>query len=294
MSYVVKYDILPSRTINNTLEPDQGRIKKLEDLEKFFTKLEISILGEGVRNPIVINAMSKDDITPRYGGSRLMIAQKHNLDIPCIIADFDNIFPDSKILSDIQTIYKCFKDRPKKIFLKPHGINMSGCQHVHLKEDEMSWTYTTRYVVIPSKFILNECKPEIRAQNYIDTLNKNNGFYDKLEESILREGIRNPILVWAGYYPPAKITRLPSEMQEDPNKILVCYDSGGSRLSVAQKHNMDIPCIIADFVDRFSEEKILETEQDIFSCYRDWPATVEFNSHGVQITNLPQTHMKNK
>lgn len=292
MKYVVKYDILPSRTINNTLKPDQERIKKLEDLEKFFTKLEISILGEGIRNPIVITALSKDDITPRYGGSRLMIAQKHNLDIPCIIADFDNVFPSSKILSDIAKIYKCFKDRPKKIFLKPHGINMSGCQHIHLKEDEKSWAYTTCYFILPSNLIFNECKPGINAQNYVDRLNKNNGFYDKLEESILKEGIRNPILVWAGWYPTSKITKLPIEMQEDSTKILVCYDSGGSRLSIAQKHNMNIPCIIADFINRFPEGKILKTEQEIFSCYKDWPTTVEFKSHGVHITNLPQTHME--
>jgi len=292
MNYIVKYDILPSRTINNTLEPTQERIDQLNKLEGFFTKLEISILGEGIRNPIVISAKSKDEIVPRYGGSRLMIAQKHNLDIPCIIADFKNVFPDSKVLKDVAAIYKCFKDRPKKVFLKPEGINMSGCQNIHLKEDEMSWIYITRYVVIPSNLIFNECKPEIRAQEYIDTLNKNNGFYDKLEASILKEGIRNPILVRSGWYLSSKITKLPFEMQENSTKILVCYDSGGSRLSIAQKHNMDIPCIVADFVDRFSEEKILKTEQEIFDCYKDCPDTIEFKSHGVHITNLPQVHME--
>ena len=289
MNYVVKYGVLPSKMINNTLEPDQARIKQLEDLQKFFTKLEVSILGEGFRNPIVITALSKEDITPRYGGSRLMIAQRHNLDIPCVIADFDNVFPSLEVLSDIAKIYKCFKDRPKKIFLKPHGINMSGCQHVHLKEDEMSWTYTTRYVVVPSNLILNESNP---AFTMVDKLNRDDGFYDKLEASILKDGIRNPILVWAGWYPPSKTTKLPLEMQEDPTKILVCYASGGSRLTIAQKYNMDIPCIVADFINRFPEGKILKTKQEIFDCYKDLPATIEFRSHGVRIIDLPQIHME--
>lgn len=288
MDYITKYDVLPSRSINNTLEPDQARIKQLNDTDKFFTKLEVSILGEGFRNPIVINACSKDDITPRYGGSRLMIAQKHNLDIPCIIADFDNVFPNSKILNNIAAVYKCFKDRPKKIIPKPYGLNVSGCQHVHLKEDEMSWTYTTRYVVIPSNLIRNESNPVFTM---IDK-DRNPEFYSKLETSILKEGVRNPILVWAGYYPPDNITKLPSNMQEDLTKILVCYDNGGSRLTIAQKYNIDIPCIVADFIGRFSEEKILKTEQEIFSCYKDWPAALEFGSHGVKITNLPQIHME--
>ena len=308
MSYVVKYDILPSKMINNVLEPDQARIDQLEKLQKFFTKLEISILGEGIRNPIVITALSKDDITTRYGGSRLMIAQKHNMDIPCIIADFDNIFPDSKVLKDVAAIYKCFKDRPKKIFLKPNGINMSGCHHIQLKEDEMSWTYTARYVIIPSKLIFNECGPQsagprgwdentikkrkIAADRYIDTLNGKNGFYDKLEESILKEGVRNPILVSAGWCPEKKISELPPEMKEDHSKILMCHSSGGSRLWAAQKHNLDVPCIVSDFCNRFPEGKILKTEQDVLACHKDKPRKITIGGHGVFITDLPQIQME--
>ncbi|KKK71484.1 hypothetical protein LCGC14_2913440 [marine sediment metagenome] len=132
MSYVVKYDILPSKMINNVLEPDQARIDQLEKLQKFFTKLEISILGEGIRNPIVITALSKDDITTRYGGSRLMIAQKHNMDIPCIIADFDNVFPEAKIIKE-EEIPSYYENPPTHFQLRAAKLYIHGCETIHLK-----------------------------------------------------------------------------------------------------------------------------------------------------------------
>jgi len=172
----------------------------------------------------------------------------------------------------------------------------------------MSWTYVARYVVIPSKLIFNECGPqsagprgqdedkikkrEIASQNYIDTLNRRTGFYDRLEASILEEGVRNPILVAAGWCPERKISDLPLEMQEDHYKILVCHSSGGSRLWAAQKHNLDVPCIVSDFCNRFPEGKILNTEQDVLDCHTDMPKAIKIGSHGVFVTDLPQTHLE--
>ncbi len=135
MSYIVKYDILPSKVIQNTLIPEERRIKKLEELHQFFTKLEKSILKEGIRNPIVILAYAEDNIIPRYGGSRLMTAQKYNMDIACIICDFDNVFPNSKILNNEEDIRACFKDQPRKVIYDIYGLNISGCRLTHLEKD---------------------------------------------------------------------------------------------------------------------------------------------------------------
>ncbi len=133
--YVVKYAVLPSNKIENELEPNIERINWMNEREGFFIKLEGSIIREGFRNPIVITATSKT-VTNRYGGSRLMIAQRHYLDVPCIIADFDNIFPEAKVLNNIEEIRGYFIDQPRKILFKPYGINMSGCEHIHLKDEE--------------------------------------------------------------------------------------------------------------------------------------------------------------
>lgn len=131
-NYKVKYVIINSNKIENVLEPDSTQKQKLEQESQFFSKLEDSILQQGIRNPIIVNAFC-DKIVPRYGGSRLMIAQKYNMDIPCIVADFDNVFPHIEEISLSKAI-QYFTDKPKHIYMKPHGINCSGCEHVHLGE----------------------------------------------------------------------------------------------------------------------------------------------------------------
>ena len=131
-AYDIKFMTLPSNDIFNPLKPKEKIIEKLDREIKFFKKLEHSILQEGIRNPIVVHA-TKDNLVSRYGGSRLWISQQHNLDIPCIVADFDNIYPEIKNLETLDEIYEYYQDRPRIIRLKPYGINISGCEHVHLK-----------------------------------------------------------------------------------------------------------------------------------------------------------------
>lgn len=169
--------------------------------------------------------------------------------------------------------------------------------------------YVAKYAVIPSKLIFNECGPEnagpdgwtehlikkkkLAAQNYIDSQNRKNGFYDRLEASILKEGVRNPILVVAGWCPESKIHCLPLEMLEDPTKILICCKNGGSRLWICQKHNLDVPCIISDFVEMFPNEKrIITTKEEILECYKDKPRSAKLGSYGVQVRLLPQVHLE--
>ncbi len=165
-----------------------------------------------------------------------------------------------------------------------------------------------RYAVLDSNIIFNQCGPHsagprgwdeksIAARNaastkWIATMNRKNGFYDKLEQSVLREGFRNPILVIAGWCRENKLSTLPLEMQEDPKKILWCGSNGGSRLWVAQKHNLSVPCIISDFVDRFPNEKLLENEEDILVYYKDKPDRITINMYGVAAKNVPQVHLK--
>ena len=143
--------------------------------------------------------------------------------------------------------------------------------------------YTLRYGILKSKNIFNECGPHsggkpgwddeaiesrrVVAQRKIDGLNERTNFYNNLEKSILKEGFRNPIIVNAGWCPKIRDRgfndRLPLDMQEDNSKILACNTNGGSRLWVAQRNDLDIPCIIVDYINRFEDFPILETRDDI-------------------------------
>lgn len=105
--------------------------------------------------------------------------------------------------------------------------------------------YKVRYQILPSLSICNALE-----QGPEEILRKKK-FYDNLESSILNEGFRNPIMINAGYCPPICYRKLPQEMAKNPDTILVCCKWGGSRLWVAQKHGLEVPCLVSDFVDRF-------------------------------------------
>lgn len=154
--------------------------------------------------------------------------------------------------------------------------------------------YKLRYGILDSNIIFNEIGPfsggqpgwddesvrirEEKGLKHIKFINEQTGFFNKLEESILKDGFRNPILVNAGWCPlihdRGKNPRLPLEMQDDHSKILSCNHNGGSRLYIAQKHNLKIPCIVVDYVDRFPEFKLLETKEDALEQYIDIPPRV--------------------
>lgn len=87
-------------------------------------------------------------------------------------------------------------------------------------------------------------------------LQRSKQFYDTLEASILEKGFINPILINAGFCPPISVRHLSREMRQDASKILVCCKWGGSRLYIAQKHKLDVPCLISDFIDRYDEPEL--------------------------------------
>lgn len=168
--------------------------------------------------------------------------------------------------------------------------------------------YKLRYGILDSSIIFNECGPysggpegwdeesitkrQIQGDRWIKNRNDRDQFFINLEKSILKESFRNPILICAGWCPKIRDRgrngRLPLEMQEDHSKILTCNINGGSRLYVAQKNNLEIPCIIADYVNRFSDFLLLENKKDVLSYYKDKPRKVMFTKDEFRIVHLPQ------
>ena len=136
LSFTIPYDIrfipdMDSRYIENEIEPSE---RERSQRAEWFSRLEQSILRQGFRNPVVLTARQTAvelSLTPRYGGSRIWVAQRHGLAVPAIVADFDGCFPESPEV-DPQDLWRLFPDRPRKIILKPHGINISGCRDSHM------------------------------------------------------------------------------------------------------------------------------------------------------------------
>lgn len=170
--------------------------------------------------------------------------------------------------------------------------------------------YKIYYTVLPSSMITNGVNPgyrhitggmspkeiakrEAHHLGYIANLNRKNGFYDKLESSILLSGIQNPIVIQAGFCSKIYQKYLPADAQTDHTKILVCDRHGGSRLWVAKKHNMDIPCIISDFVGRFKDSNFEElfTIEEIKEKYVNKPDRITINAQGVHAGALEHIHL---
>ena len=105
------------------------------------------------------------------------------------------------------------------------------------------------------------------------------GHYAKLEESILKSGFRNPLIITCGYPIRKKRTHLPPEMRSlDPKQLLLLEGvTGGSRLWVAQKHHIPVPCLINDFTGRFQNRTEVRNVTQAAKYYADPPDRLFFD-----------------
>ena len=148
--------------------------------------------------------------------------------------------------------------------------------------------YDVRYAILNSSDIINLVQPP--NEKYIEIKNKcYNNFYINLEESILEHGVKNPILVTAGIKGSPLTVRnkhkIPNNIEL--NDIIVCDRLGGSRLWVAQKHNLKIPCIISDFINKFFDKEKLETFEQIYGKFTNRPAKIDADKCGLHVYGLP-------
>ena len=116
-------------------------------------------------------------------------------------------------------------------------------------------------------------------KQFEDGINNICGHYARLEESILAEGIRNPVVITCGKPLRRKLAHLPPEMLSQPahSMLLLEGTTGGSRLWVAQQHDMLVPCIVNDQTGRFSECNRVMVADDALKYYKDRPSSVLFD-----------------
>ena len=131
-------------------------IKFFDKHTKHFTNLEASMLKDGFHAPVNTitgppRGMYLDEAFPNhalppelqdkpntalcthtFGGSRVIFAQKHNIEVPCFIYDFTNAFPNAEVLKTQQDVKRKF---PKSYSIG--GINspvvVRAIVHTHQK-----------------------------------------------------------------------------------------------------------------------------------------------------------------
>lgn len=162
MGYRVRYVMIPAREIfgmvgrsgggYNTIWSDwsdEGRRRRELIMKEYeeglnaicghYSKLESSILNEGIRNPVIVTCgyprkrrmehlppeMRRQDpeklllLEMTTGGSRLHVCQKHNMTIPCLVNDWTGRFRDEKSVENEKDARQYYKDPPKSITFHP-------------------------------------------------------------------------------------------------------------------------------------------------------------------------------
>lgn len=179
------------------------------------------------------------------------------------------------------------------------------------EKNEFEYLYTVRFGLIDSKLIYNLASPEHVypltkeeknnkelkkriAEEYVKHFNQKIGFYEKLKNSITKEGIRNPIICNSG----EPRTRMLDEVDDEYlnsipyEKRLFCEFMGGSRLFICQKNNWFIPCIIVDWTNGFKSYKKLESIREINEMFID-KTEIKFTNIGLSVKAPEHVHIEN-
>lgn len=109
-------------------------------------------------------------------------------------------------------------------------------------------------------------------REFMEGMDEACGHFTKLEESVLKEGFRNPIIVTCNTVPRRHGPRaLPPELRNQPEVLIAEGTTGGSRLWAAQKHDMVIPVIINDWLGNYRHCPEMRDEDDLLVYYTDPP-----------------------
>lgn len=109
------------------------------------------------------------------------------------------------------------------------------------------------------------------GKHFTEEFDKLTNHFTKLEASMVKDGIIHPISVVTGHLrdmylaKPREIEFLPPEKRDNMESLIYTHTFGGSRLSIAQKHNLIVPCVVHDFSNLFED-----CEEVTASNYKKW------------------------
>ena len=145
--YTIRYGILPATDISDSVivanplygtpigkwgsRPVTPDGCKMNRLRGFYAQLEQSIKEEGILNPIFCNCF-KEGTFSRYGTSRLWIAKKLQLSLPCIIADYTGEWSHLEELKTEEEVLSKFKSKPEILEMDDDSMRFDGCSHFHV------------------------------------------------------------------------------------------------------------------------------------------------------------------
>jgi hypothetical protein len=122
-------------------------------------------------------------------------------------------------------------------------------------------------------------------QTYIDGFNSRTGHYARLEESIRRDGVWNPVMLTTGPLYIRAERELPPRVRFDPQRV-VCEIVGGSRLLVAARLGLGVPAIVNDRNNLFPDAVRLKPGYPVSHLFRDKPRRAYWRPDGSLFANF--------
>lgn len=132
---------------------------------------------------------------------------------------------------------------------------------------------------------------DVIEAHYVRRFDDISGHYERLLESVAREGFRNPIMVAGGRLERRHKSELPPSIRARED-LLVSEYLGGSRLWAAAQLGVDVPCIVNDYACVLPDAEVLHNVQQVLAKFTDTPERFEMARKGpVTINNLPFMHL---
>lgn len=120
---------------------------------------------------------------------------------------------------------------------------------------------------------------------YIEGFDKRTGHYRRLEESIRRDGVWNPVMLTTGRLFRRAELELPPAVRADPDRV-VCEYVGGSRLLIAARLGLEVPAIINDRAGVFPDWPVLPRGSDARPLFTDQPRRCVWMADGSLFANF--------
>ena len=130
--------------------------------------------------------------------------------------------------------------------------------------------YKVRFMHVRARDITNVFEP---PEYRIKQEEESRQFFTKLEASIRKEGVINPVNLLA--------------MKDGGFRVLM----GGSRTWIAQKLDIVIPAIVTDSFNLYPDAETLETVEEVLAKFKDKPHGIEFRDRQLNLQGCPHRHL---
>ena len=108
-------------------------------------------------------------------------------------------------------------------------------------------------------YVDNEDLRTVCGQQYIEKMDNAIGHFKMLEDSLQKNGWENPVVITTGVPKIRNLNIIPKKRwTEDTKSWLLCEHFGGSRITIAAKLGIPVPCIISDFTDTIQNKETLK------------------------------------